>query len=183
MPEWFANFIASGGDTLWAILAVTVLLWTMIVERLVFYRWIFPRHCEVWINEWRQRSDHSSWRALAIRRLLVSEAKTQLREGIPVIKILIAICPLLGLLGTVTGMITVFDVMALKGTSDARAMASGVSQATIPTMAGMVVALSGLYFGTRFPQRAAREARRLADKLGYHTAGSNSGTAGEQPHA
>lgn len=177
VPEWFANFIASGGDTLWAILAVTVLLWTMIVERLVFYRWIFPRHCRVWVHEWQQRGDHSSWRALAIRRLLVSEAKTQLREGIPAIKTLIAICPLLGLLGTVTGMITVFDVMALKGTSDARAMASGVSQATIPTMAGMIVALSGLYFGTRFPQRAAREVRRLADKLDYHS-GSSSGHDG-----
>lgn len=173
MPEWFANFIATGGDTLWAILAVTVLLWTMIVERLVFYRWIFPRHSQRWIEEWRSRSDHSSWRALAIRRLLVSEAKTQLREGIPVIKTLIAICPLLGLLGTVTGMISVFDVMALKGTSDARAMASGVSQATIPTMAGMVVALSGLYFGSLFPQRAAREARQLADKLDYHAGGGH----------
>ena len=98
----------------------------------------------------------------------MSEAKAQLREGIPIIKILIALCPLLGLLGTVTGMIAVFDVMALEGTSDARAMASGVSKATIPTMAGMMVALSGLYFGTRFPQRAARESRHLADSLDYH---------------
>lgn len=167
MPDWFASFIDAGGSTLWAILAVTILMWTMILERLVFYRWVFPRRCNAWIEEWRERTDHSSWRAHAIRRLLVSQARSQLREGISIIKILIAICPLLGLLGTVTGMIAVFDVMALKGTSDARAMASGVSKATIPTMAGMVVALSGLYFGTRFPQRAARESRHLADSLDY----------------
>lgn len=178
MPEWFASFIDAGGSTLWAILAVTIFMWTMIFERLVFYRWIFPRRCETWVGEWKNRSDHSSWRAHAIRRLLVSEAKTQLREGIPIIKVLIAICPLLGLLGTVTGMIAVFDVMALEGTSDARAMAAGVSKATIPTMAGMVVALSGLYFGTRFPQRAALESRHLADSLDYHVKNKHKGQTG-----
>ena len=49
-------------------------------------------------------------------------------------------------------MIKVFDVMAVLGTSDARAMAAGVSMATIPTMAGLVVALSGLFFSVRLRQ-------------------------------
>ncbi|MDT0634909.1 MotA/TolQ/ExbB proton channel family protein [Spectribacter hydrogenoxidans] len=176
-PDWFGRFIDTGGDILWAILFVTVLLWTLILERLWFYRFVFPRRVCRWQEEWRARSDHSSWRARAIRRLIVSRANAQLRAGLPAIRNLIALCPLLGLLGTVTGMIQVFDVMALKGTSDARAMASGVSQATIPTMAGMVVALSGLYFGTRFPQRAARETRRLADRLDIRGGGGGHGKA------
>ncbi len=53
---------------------------------------------------------------------------------------------MLGLLGTVVGMIHVFDVMAVTGNGNARSMASGISQATISTMAGMVIAISGLYF-------------------------------------
>ena len=53
-------------------------------------------------------------------------------------------CPLFGLLGTVTGMIAVFDVMAFKGLGNPRLMAGGVSQATLPTMVSMVVALVGL---------------------------------------
>ena len=73
---------------------------------------------------------------------------------------LISICPLLGLLGTVVGMIHVFDLMAVTGTGDARAMASGVSLATIPTMAGMVVALSGLFFRADLQQRVGRERQR-----------------------
>lgn len=165
MPEWFAQFIHAGGGILWAILVVTVLLWTLILERLWFYQVVFPRRMRRWENEWQARADHASWRAHAIRALLVSNANIQLRAGVTPIRTLIAICPMLGLLGTVTGMIQVFDVMALKGTSDGRAMAAGVSHATIPTMAGMMVALSGLYFGTRFPLRAARATRRLADKL------------------
>ena len=165
MPEWLASFIDAGGSTLWAILAVTIFMWTMIFERLVFYRWIFPRRCETWISEWRNRSDHSSWRAHAIRRLLVSEAKTQLREGIPIIKILIAICPLLGLLGTVTGMIEVFNVMAVTGGGDAKSMAGGVSMATIPTMAGMVGAISGIFASNYLKAKVDRDLELLEDHL------------------
>jgi biopolymer transport protein ExbB len=53
---------------------------------------------------------------------------------------------MLGLLGTVYGMIEVFDVLAVMGSGNPRAMSTGVAKATIPTMAGMTVALSGLYF-------------------------------------
>ena len=57
------------------------------------------------------------------------------------------LCPLLGLLGTVTGMISVFDAMATQG-GNARSMAAGVSMATIPTMSGMIASLSGLLGST-----------------------------------
>ena len=65
-------------------------------------------------------------------------------KNINQIKGLVALCPLLGLLGTVTGMIEVFDVMAYTGTGNPRAMASGVSKATLPTMTGLVISISGL---------------------------------------
>jgi biopolymer transport protein ExbB len=81
------------------------------------------------------------------------------------IKTLVALCPLLGLLGTVTGMIEVFDVMAVAGNGNPRAMASGVSMATIPTMAGMVAALSGLYMSAQLTNFARDEAQRLGDLL------------------
>ena len=84
------------------------------------------------------------------------------------VKTLVALCPLLGLLGTVTGMIEVFEVMALTGSSSARAMASGVSKATIPTMAGMVSALSGLYFTVYLDRFSADEVERIEDHLTEH---------------
>ena len=79
------------------------------------------------------------------------------------VKTLVALCPLLGLLGTVTGMIEVFDVMAIAGSGNARAMAAGVSKATIPTMAGMVAAISGLYFSVsdRFARWRERRDRAM----------------------
>jgi len=81
---------------------------------------------------------------------------------------LIGLCPLFGLLGTVTGMIHVFDVMAVTGTGNARAMASGISQATIPTMAGMVIAIAGLYFNKLIEEWVDDETHLLTDLLKYH---------------
>jgi len=78
----------------------------------------------------------------------------------------------MGLLGTVTGMIEVFDVMALSGSSNARLMAGGVFKATIPTMAGMVAALSGIAFATILPRKSARETARFANDLDESTARS-----------
>ena len=68
-----------------------------------------------------------------------------------------------GLLGTVTGMIEVFDVMAITGSGNARSMASGVSKATIPTMAGMVGALSGVFAGNDSDPQASRSEVELLD--------------------
>ncbi len=88
---------------------------------------------------------------------------------LPLVHTLVALCPMLGLLGTVTGMIGVFDVIAVSGNDDAQAMARGVYRATIPTMAGLIVALSGIYFASRLRQLADLETSRLADKLTLHT--------------
>ena len=76
-----------------------------------------------------------------------------------------ALCPLLGLMGTVTGMIEVFDVMAISGSGNARSMASGVSKATIPTMAGMVGALSGVFASTWLNRMVKTERTHLEDAL------------------
>ena len=162
------QFLNTGGSVLWLILWVSICLWCLIIERLLYFKQIYPQQRELWINQWESRADKCSQRALFIRGCIISEAKISMGKTVPVIKMLIAICPLLGLLGTVTGMIHVFDVMAVTGTGNARAMASGVSQATIPTMAGMVIAIAGLYFNKLIEQRVSEETHHLTDLLQYH---------------
>ena len=81
------------------------------------------------------------------------------------VETLVALCPLLGLLGTVTGMIAVFEVMAVTGGGNARSMASGVSMATIPTMAGMVGALSGVFLVTVLVRTVKRRITFLEDRM------------------
>jgi len=118
--------------------------------------------------EWESRADTTSWYAKQIRERMISETSVALKDRIGLIKALIAVCPLLGLLGTVTGMITVFDVMTFSGGGNARAMAGGVSMATVPTMAGMAAALSGVYFGTWLEHKARTESEKLEDLLQHH---------------
>jgi biopolymer transport protein ExbB len=64
-----------------------------------------------------------------------------LERGNTLIKVLSAVAPLLGLLGTVTGMIQVFQQITLFGTGDPRIMAGGISQALVTTVIGLCVAI------------------------------------------
>jgi len=166
--EAIQQFLDTGGTVLWIILWVSICLWSLIVERLVYFKQAYPLQQQQWIEQWQQRANKNSQQALFVRQCIISEAKVSMGKTIPIIKMLVALCPLLGLLGTVTGMIHVFDVMAVTGTGNARAMASGVSQATIPTMAGMVIAIAGLYFSKMIEQRVSDETHHLTDLLQYH---------------
>jgi len=65
----------------------------------------------------------------------------KLERFLNVIAVIGTMMPILGLLGTVTGMIATFDVITVKGTGDPRALAGGISQALITTEAGLVFAL------------------------------------------
>jgi len=162
------DFIELGGDVLWAIMFVLFLMWTFILERLWYFYRVHPARKATILENWESRADTGSWYARRIREALVSETSIALKQNVGLIKVLIAICPLLGLLGTVTGMIAVFDVMTYSGGGNARAMAGGVSMATVPTMAGMVAALSGVYFGTWLEHKAQVETEKLEDHLQQH---------------
>ena len=162
-------FIELGGTVIWALLCACLLMWILILERLWFMRISWPKRARLIVEQWQTREDRISWKALKIREELISDVDMALHALLPMIKTIVAMCPLLGLLGTVIGMIGVFDVLAISGNDDAQAMATGVYKATIPTMAGLVVALTGIYFTIRLDQRAERETHRLADKLTLQT--------------
>jgi biopolymer transport protein ExbB len=68
-----------------------------------------------------------------------------IEKGLPLIKLLAAVAPLLGLLGTVTGMIATFQSITLFGTGDPKLMAGGISQALITTVLGLVAAIPLLF--------------------------------------
>ena len=162
------SFFEAGGNVLWAIFAVTVLMWTLISERFWFFRFVLPQQVDDVRKEWDARQDTASWRSRRIRQLLISQVSIEVRRYLKIIQVLMILLPLLGLLGTVTGMIQVFNVMAIVGTSNARLMAGGVSAATIPTMAGLVAALSGFYLTVYLQRRAETEIEYIEDLLVQH---------------
>ena len=163
--ESIRGFIEIGGNVLWGIMAVLLLMWTLIIERYWYILRVLPAERRNLLERWNARSDHRSWHAHRVKEEMISQLRQQLEKNVRTIQTLVAICPLLGLLGTVTGMVAVFDVMAFFGTGNARAMAAGVSKATIPTMAGMVAALSGVYFASYLDRKADVETEKLEDLL------------------
>jgi biopolymer transport protein ExbB len=76
------------------------------------------------------------------------------KRSVGTIALLAAIAPLLGLLGTVGGMIKTFEVIAEFGTGNARALASGISEALITTQTGLVVAVPGLFLAGYLTRRS-----------------------------
>lgn len=163
--EAIREFLDTGGVVLTVIAAMIFVMWLMILER-VFYALSGHKQLKKeLLSRWQNRKERQSWNAEQIRDAFISRAKVRLQQNLPLITTFVALCPLMGLLGTVTGMIEVFDVMAVSGSGSARSMASGVSKATIPTMAGMVGALSGVFANTWLQRNAKREIELLEDQL------------------
>lgn len=95
----------------------------------------------------------------------VLDARTKLNSYIPFIKIAAAVEPLLGLLGTVTGMINTFKLITVFGTQDASTFSSGISEALITTEWGLITAIPCLLMAA-YLARLARAAMDDMEKLG-----------------
>ena len=158
------GFMEQGGDVLWLIAALTFVMWTMIIERFWYFQGEHKRVVADATEVWEDRPERRSWTAHQIRDMLISRASMQITGSMGLINTCVSLCPLLGLLGTVTGMISVFDAMATQG-GNARSMAAGVSMATIPTMAGMVASLSGVFATTFLKRKIEFEVELFQDHL------------------
>ncbi len=124
------QYIVSGGPMMIPLFVVSVIMWALIIERILFYR--------------------------RVEKGEISPNPSLLEENLPLIRVLSASAPLLGLLGTVTGMIRVFSVISIFGTGDPKQLAAGISEALITTQTGLTVAIPGIYM-SRFLERKAEK--------------------------
>lgn len=166
--ETVRDFIGTGGDVLYLVFIALFIMWFVMIERVYYIYGVFPKDRKRIVDAWSTRKDTTSWYAHRIREAWISEATEKLTSRMLLLKTMIAICPLIGLLGTVTGMIAVFEIMAVQGTGNPRLMAGGISMATIPTMSGMVAALSGMFFAQRIDARIKKAKDELIDSLPHH---------------
>ncbi|HBS42783.1 MAG TPA: biopolymer transporter ExbB [Oceanospirillales bacterium] len=160
-------FMERGGPVLNLIFLLIFFLWLFVLERVAYFAFFHKSELKDAVNEWEGRKERASWSAHQIRHDLVTRLTSGLDSNMSTIKMLIGLAPLFGLLGTVYGMISVFDVMAFQGTGSPKAMASGISQATIPTMAGMVGAITGVFAQSLLDRYIKREKIRVEDRLTF----------------
>ena len=158
-------FMEKGGSVLWVIAWLLLIKFSLVVERLWYLNSTHKANVKATLAAWNARSDTKSWSAHQIRTMMISKISLDVRNTLPMIEVLVTVCPLLGLLGTVTGMIEVFFMLALTGGGDAKSMAGGVSKATIPTMAGMVGAIVGIFAYNYVKAKVDRDLELLEDHM------------------
>lgn len=154
-------YLTQGGWIMIPLLMVSVVMWTLILDRWrefsAWRRGSGPAGRLVELFDTRRAGvpGHED-----LDREILNECALHLRRSLngrlTAILILAAVAPLLGLLGTVLGMIQTFDVIAVFGTGNARALAGGISVALITTQTGLLVAIPGLFMGNRLKEVARR---------------------------
>jgi biopolymer transport protein ExbB len=156
-----------GGPVVTYIFIACLIMWTIVIERYWYFRKQLPRDAAAMLAQWNRRVDRLSWSSQQIRRAMISRLNAGMNDHMQVLRVLVPMCPLLGLLGTVGGMLEVFDSMAARGSADARSMASGISEAMICTLSGLTVSITGLYPVYHFRKAIRTETELLADKFTY----------------
>ena len=100
---------------------------------------------------------------LALLNSLIAQETERLGSNINYIYALASIAPLLGLLGTVQGMISTFDAISIYGTGNPRALANGIAEALITTQSGLFVSIPGLFMAGFLRRRIFRISQRLEE--------------------
>ena len=169
ISDGLSALFEQGGLTLWAILLASFLLWILIIERYWFHWRELPGLKITLLDNWRAERPQVS-ESIMFRRIeaLVGDLKAEAKRNLLALHALTVVLPLLGLLGTVSGMIKVFDVITVFGSGNTRGMASGISEALVTTMAGLFTALSGIYFVSDLESRAEELAREFEAELVEH---------------
>lgn len=138
----YSNFLYQGGPVVFILFLISIYLFVLIFAK--FKHLFFDM--ELIQNEYKTNLANIKNDEYYLLNLssLKCDFKEIVNKDFYIIQTLIALCPVLGLLGTVTGMIEVFDVVSFFGTGNARALASGITKATLPTMTGMAISIVGL---------------------------------------
>ncbi len=139
------ELMAMGGPIMWPLLTVSIFLWMLVLERYWFLFTTLPA-----LIDYQKRLPDCK----ATRMMEQAETLIAIHRYLRLIKTLSAVLPMLGLLGTVTGIVETFDLIRAFGSAETSIIARGVSQALITTLAGLVMGLFGVGVGYDLNRRA-----------------------------
>ncbi|WP_080806797.1 MotA/TolQ/ExbB proton channel family protein [Desulfamplus magnetovallimortis] len=184
---WFniTSYLGSGGVVMIPILSLSFVMWVLIFNRVVVMRRLFiknipRREAGELVRQNRMPDEkYKGANSLLVREFLsrrsgepaldafildeiVVRLIGEMDKYLAIIAVLSGVAPLLGLLGTVVGMMTTFEVITIFGTGNARAMAGGISVALITTQTGLLVSIPGLYMSGFLTRRATNLKHRIA---------------------
>ncbi|MCP5161383.1 MAG: MotA/TolQ/ExbB proton channel family protein [Hahellaceae bacterium] len=178
LPVPIAHLLQQGGSLLWVILGVALLIFILSAERFIYLVATFPPWLRQLQQQWGPRAGYPNWQLMRVRDALQAQGNEQLQDSLWLLKTCIVVCPLLGLTGTVTGMILVFENLSFVGTANPRLMSAGIFQATIPTMAGMLVAIVGMLLQNMILRLIKKRQHELGQALADQVQAVDASSAG-----
>jgi len=135
-----------GGPVLFVLFFISFLIFFIFVNKYIFIYFDKSEWFTKKLDDFIINNPPEIFSLKQVQKTYISELNRVSNTNIKLLDGLIGMCPMIGLLGTVYGMIEVFEVLSFLGTGNPRAMSSGVAKATIPTMASMVITIFSLYF-------------------------------------
>lgn len=189
------DFFLSGGPVMYPLLACSLIVTTVIIERCIFWIKTGMRRNRSMLDEVMELCRQGNWPAVQektrgcrdyVIRILISgilhrefsmlkamEAASadeikRMRRFMGVLDTMITVAPLLGIFGTVLGIITSFEMLGTAGIQDPKAVTAGVAQALITTAAGLAIAILSVfpynYFNAKV-ELAAQDMEKYATSL------------------
>ena len=167
MVERTLEYLRQGGWVMVPLATVSVVMWTLIFDRARALRTLRSGDGlrARLLAEYEAQRTGRPLADRAVLRACAGRLRRDLDRYLGVVLVLAAVAPLLGLLGTVLGMIQTFNVIAAFGTGNARAMAGGISVALVTTQTGLLVAIPGFFLGGRLKSMAATLELRLDELI------------------
>ncbi len=164
----FYEIMESGGPVMWPLLACSLIVLTVVIERFLFWYGLRKKRNRKVMDEILALAEKGSWNEIkkiaagtedhVIRVLVVGilhrrfdmgramEAEAEMllqrmNRYMPILDTMITVAPLLGILGTVLGIISSFKMLGSAGISDPKLVTSGIAQALITTATGLIISV------------------------------------------
>jgi len=189
------NLFIKGGAIMYPLLICSIIALTVIIERTIFWIGEDHRRDQALVNEVLSLAERGNWETARVRigdsrdfiiRILVagvlhrefsiskametaaSDELDRMRRYLPILDTMITVSPLLGIFGTVIGIIVSFQILGSVGIEEPQAVTGGIAQALITTASGLGIAILSLfpfnYFNSRV-ERAATTIEKYATSL------------------
>ena len=182
------DYVQRGGPVMYPLIACSITAFTVVTERLLF--WIRVRRAQApekitrclrlareglyeEAGEWSRSSADPVLRVFArglarheVTPTLAMEQQakeeiSQMNQYLAVLDTTITVAPLLGIYGTLTGIIKAFDSLSAGGFPDPRLVGAGIAEALITTIAGLTIAIPGIIFYNHFTRRVERATQEI----------------------
>jgi biopolymer transport protein ExbB len=160
----FAGLLGASG-VLWLLFLLGVLLWALIFERYWYFYLVHPQVLEIAQRRWKRWADSELRVRRRARQQILISVMAQMDRAVKLISSLIVVILLLGLLGSVGGMMAVLDALPVGGAAGEQLVARAIAAAAVPIAVAGAVVVAALFFSRSLRDRSEVEIRLLNDRL------------------